>query len=265
MLQKPIWNTKGPQIWNISIRAQTCPSNTNMYMFEADGDYFDWNSSTLFMGWFTLRGWGGVPGVEPSPCDLCFDPGCETYWFAHFQEVLEMAAMRKRRGIQGEDRRTGGRKTDRGTDRRTNRLTKGREQRQTKESTSERTIKKKKRERVGEKKKTTPGFRNNDFRAWAVAISTSLTELRAYQAYCITWGGARDVGGVEGEGEGGLGKGRNNQKCIRNNALFRLYPSLFRHPGSFTRSEWVQGGGPGAGSRSRSQRGGRVIKLRVAL
>lgn len=31
-------------------------------------------------------------------------------------------------------------------------------------------------------------------------------------------------------GGDGERKGRNNQKCIRNNALFRLYPSLFRHP-----------------------------------
>lgn len=87
--------------------------------------------------------------------------------------------------------------------------------------------------------------------AWAVAISMSLTELRAYQAYCITWEKK--------------GKGRNNQKCIRNNALFRLYPSLFRHPRSFTRSEWAEGGGRGACSRSHSQRGGWVIKLCVAL
>lgn len=58
----------------------------------------------------------------------------------------------------------------------------------------------------------------------------SLTELRAYQAYHITWWG-------------GKGKGRNNQKCIRNNALFRLYPSLFQHPRSFTRSEQAEGVG----------------------
>lgn len=110
--------------------------------------------------------------------------------------------------------------------------------------------------RAIKKKKKTPCFRNNDFPA----------DRKRCLSCCNIHVSDRT------QGVSGLlhylkkkRKGRNNQKCIRNNALFRLYPSLFRHPRSFTRSEWAEGGGRGTCSRSHSQRGRQVIKLCVAL
>lgn len=137
----------------------------------------------------------------------------------------------------------------------TDRQTKSaRQRRQTRRRGKKRREKKSK--RGIKKSQRTPCFRNNDFaadRKWCLSCCNIHVSDRT-------------------QGVSGLlhylekkGKGRNNQKCIRNNALFRLYPSLFRHPRSFTRSEWAQGGGRGACSRSHSQRGGWVIKLCVAL
>lgn len=196
----------------------------------------------------------GVSGVEQYLCNLCFNPTYMYYWFIHFEEVLEIAAMRNYRGsLSGHSRQQSKWECLQASDRQTDR--------QARQTKSQRLWTQTDTHRMGEnelnnwkkqnKKKKTSRFRNNDFPAWAVAISMSLTEHRAYQAYCITWGKK--------------GKGRNNQKCIRNNALFRLYPSLFRHPRSFTRSEWAEGGGRGTRSRSHSQRARWVIKLCVAL
>lgn len=56
--------------------------------------------------------------------------------------------------------------------------------RQERERKSKRAIKKKKRKLLVSETMT---FLPIESDAWAVAISMSLTELRAYQAYCITW------------------------------------------------------------------------------
>lgn len=108
-----------------------------------------------------------------------------------------------------------GRQTDRHADGQTDQITKA-------------ANKDRRMEGMGGGERRAPCFRNSDFPADGKRCLSCCNIHVSDRTQGVSGLIALPGWGVRG-GDGER-KGRNNQKCIRNNALFRLYPSLFRHP-----------------------------------